>query len=138
MEKRKNKLIVILLILSLMIFLTGFYIKSIVLLEKMEIPTTLTVGDKIGFDTDTSVLTFGIIKPGSVGNREIFLENNYTFPIKVEFRVEGDIKRFLLFENIVYLNSGENKTISISTIKPTENDYGNYSGKLIVAIKKDN
>jgi len=134
----KTKLIILIFVASLVVFISILYINfSLLILEKEEIIATLIVGDKAGFDTNNTALTFGMIKPGSTLNRNLIIENNYDFPIKVEFSVKGDIKRFLVFEEVIYLDSGEEKTVSISTINPVHEDYGNYSGKMNVYFKRN-
>ena len=134
----KNKLIILIFVASLVVFISIFYINfSLLILEKEEIVAILIVGDKAGFDVNSTALTFGMITAGSSSSRNLIIENNYDFPIKVEFNVKGDIKRFLVFEKVVYLDSGENKTVSIGTIDPVNEEYGNYSGKVIVVTKRN-
>lgn len=138
MKKRKNSFIVFLLVLSLFIFLIVFYINSKIVLEKKEIPAKLTVGNKSGFDTNATALTFGIVRPGSTSSRKIDISNDYTFPVRFEFSATGNIKDFLVFEKTVFLEPGEKKTISISTIDPEGQEEGKYSGEVIVLIKRNN
>ena len=133
----KKKLTIFLLILSLVMFLSVLYINSKIVLKKEEIIATLMVGDKAGFDTNNTALTFGMITSGSSSSRNLIIENTYNFPIKCEFSVEGDIRRFLVFDEVVYLDIGEEKTVSIGTITATNESYGNYSGKMIVATKRN-
>lgn len=133
----KNKLTILLLIISLVLFLSVIYINSKVVLKKEEIIATLMVGDKAGFDTNNTALTFGMLTSGSGSSRNLIIENNYNFPIKFEFSVEGNIQRFLVFDEVVYLDIGEEKTVSISTIIATNESYGNYSGKMIIVTKRN-
>ncbi len=145
MEKRnikkemKNKfyfIVFLLLALSIFLFLIVFYINSLMVLEKKEIVATLRTGDTAGFDVNTTALTFGTISFGTFSQRSLILENNYDFPLEVEFKVKGNITKFLIFDKFVYLESNEKKSVQISTITLTENDSGNYSGKMIVLFKK--
>lgn len=136
-KKTKNKLIILMFVISLIIFLLILYLNSLMILEKKEIITTLMIGNKTGFDLNTTALTFGRITFGSSAQRNLIIKNQYDFPIKVEFSVKGDIKKFLVFEKIVPIEVGEEKTISITAINPIDTEYGNYSGKMIVIIKKN-
>lgn len=140
LKKQKNKiyiLSILLFIISLAIFLFTLYINSTIILEKKEIIAILKIGERAGFNVNETALTFGTIIPGSSAHRNLTLENNYTFPIKFEFRVKGNIKEFLIFDRVVYLGAGEEKSIRIRTITPNDKDYGDYFGKILIRIKKD-
>ena len=130
---------ILLFIIALVVFLFSLYINSRIILEKKEIPATLSVSEIASFDVSRSALTFGTIIPGSSASRNLTLKNNYTFPVKFEFRAKGNIKNFLIYERAVYLEPGEKKSIRINTIIPNDEEYGNYSGKIVIRIriKKD-
>ncbi len=125
------------MVLSISLFLITLYIKSAVILEKKEIIATLRVGDIVGFDANASALTFGTITSHSRSYRDLTIENNYMFPIKVEFHAKGNITEFLVFDKVVYLDVGEKKSIRINTIIPVDKKYGSYSGKMVVVMKRD-
>ena len=127
---------VFIFVLSISLFLVALYIRSAIILEKKEIIATVRVGDIAGFDANTSALTFGTITSGSLSYRNLTIENNYEFPIKVEFSAKGDITKFLLFDKMIYLDIGEKKSVKISTIIPVDEDYGSYSGKMVVVMKR--
>lgn len=136
--KKENKIyffIFLFLVLSLMMFCFAMYAKFNVL-KKIEIVANLKIGDISGFDVNTSVLTFGTITSGSSSYREITIENNYEFPIKAEFRSSGNITELLLFDESIYLDTGENKSIVVNTIIPVSEEKGFYSGRFIAVIKK--
>ncbi|MBU2562496.1 MAG: hypothetical protein KKF68_02440 [Nanoarchaeota archaeon] len=138
--ERKNKkhfLVLLLLAISLLLFFLAFFIRFLVVLEKKEIPVTLEIGGRSGFDTNTTALTFGAITIGSTSQRYLNLENSYPFPINFYFYAKGDVKKFLIFDKIVRLEGGENKTIDIKAKAPDNESFGNYSGKMIIFIKKD-
>ena len=133
----KNKLIILMFVISVVMFFFVLYINSTFVLKKEEIIATLIIGDRAGFDINGTALTFGMIAPGTNSKRDLIIENDYNFPIKFEFNVKGDIEKFLVFDEVVYLKPGENKTVSIYTITPDNEEYGNYSGKMIVVTKRD-
>ena len=136
---KKNKtfyIAVFILVLSISLFLVALYIKSAVVLEKKEIIATLRVGAIAGFDANASALTFGTITSHSRSYRDLTIENNYVFPIKVEFHARGNITEFLVFDKVVYLDVEEKKSIKISTIIPVDEDYGSYSGKIVIVMKR--
>jgi len=136
-EKNKTFYVaVFILVLSMSLFLVALYIKSAVVLEEKEIIATLRVGDIAGFDANATALTFGTITSHSSSYRNLTIENNYEFPIKVEFRAKGNITEFLVFDRVVYLDVGEEKSIRVDTIVPVDKEYGSYSGKMVVVMKK--
>lgn len=128
---------VFIFVLSISLFLITLYLKSAVVLEKKEIIATLRVGDIAGFDANVTALTFGTITSHSYSSRNLTIENNYVFPIKIKFCAKGNITEFLVFDKLVYLDVGEKKSIRIDTIMPVDEKYGNYFGKMIIVIKKD-
>lgn len=140
MEKqRKNSLyiVIILLFLSIIILALVYYINSSQVLDRMEIPASLSIGNKTAFNISKSALSFGTINTGNSASREdINIKNNYDFPIRVEFEVKGDIKPFLIYDKVVYLNPGEEKTIKVHTVIISDEPYGDYSGKMIVVFKR--
>jgi len=138
MEK-ENKIylfIFFVLALSLFLFSFGIYLTQIAVLEKIEVVANLRIGDTLGFDADAGRLDFGTIAPNSSSRRTFTIENNYNFPIKAEFDVEGEIGEFLLFDKIIFIDVGETKEINVSTITLVEAEQGNYSGKFITTLKK--
>jgi hypothetical protein len=142
MDQKKTKqiylLVALLLILSLFSFLSIFYLKSKITLEKKEIITTLIIGNRTGFDLNSSALVFGMISEGSSANRKINVSNSYGFPIKAEFSFSGNIKNFVNPVPVVYLMPGETKEIGITTIEiPKDTKFGNYSGIMEVVFKRD-
>lgn len=122
--------IVILIIFMFALKLTFFYI------DKREFYTSLEISDKTGFDVNSSALIFGEVMPGSSSTKNLILTNNYNFPIKIETKVEGDIKRFLNFDKIIFADINETKKISISASVPFDDERKNYSGKVVFLVRK--
>ena len=139
MEKRKNKIsffIIFIFIFCILLLLISLYLNSIILLDKKEILTTLKIGDVAGFDVNKTALTFGTITPGTNAKRNLTIENTYDFPVKFEFKVRGNIEKFLAFKKEVHLEPGEKKHVEFLTINPLKEDYGDYSGNIVVLIKR--
>jgi len=128
--------VVIFLLSILLLFLSFLLVHSLVLYEQ-EILVDLQVGQIPGFNLDKSILSFGTIAPNMSGSRTIKLENNYPFPIIALFSSKGNISKFLIFEEKIKLLSKEEKIVTISTILSREEDYGNYSGKINVVLKRE-
>jgi hypothetical protein len=137
--KNKNVLFILAIVtvcVSLVCFLILLYINSINL-EKQDLYVSLSVGDVAGMDLNSTALTFGELVRGSNYRRNISIENNYDFPVVYNFKVEGNISNFLIFDKKIHLFPGENKSVPISTITITNETYGYYDGFLKVVVKKD-
>jgi len=131
-------IIIVAFILSLIFFIYILYFQSKLILDKQEIIAKLKIGEPIAFDVNSTALVFGRLPIGSSSNRDIKFSNNYEFPIKAEFSVKGDIKDFLVFDKVVYLDVGEKKNVTISTVSiPEATEYGNYSGIMTIVFKRD-
>jgi len=139
-NKKKNLLIwaIVALCISFVGFLISLYVQNSIVLNKYEIYTSLTIGETPAINLNsTGALTFGTLLRPSISQRTIFLENNYDFPIVYGFEVNGNISRFLVFEEKINLKSSENKTIVFSAIVPQNEEYAYYQGFLKVVVKKD-
>ena len=138
-EKKQFKLrpfLFFLMILSLLIFLMSLFWNSSQILDRKEINAKLRISNVTGLQVTNESLDFGRIIYGSNAQKSIKIKNNYNFPIKVEFSVEGNIKPFLIYQKVVYLSPGESKNISVSTITVTDEPYGFYSGEMLVVFKR--
>lgn len=136
MLNKKNKFYLYISILIITAIFLEVLVNSRITLERKEIITTLKVGEVASFDLNQTALTFGTLYPGLSSSRNLTIENSYDFPIIFEFKANGKIKKFLTFDEIIFLDSGEKKSISIRAKIPEGENYGNYSGKIIVNIKK--
>jgi hypothetical protein len=132
----KNKIAMSIFTLSLVLFLIALYLNSFIILGKEEIVATLSVGEVAGFDANKTALTFGTINSKVNSYRNLTFENNYNFPIKIEFDIKGDIEEFLVFDRLIYLDVGEKKSIKMNAIAPAEKEKGYYSGKVFVVTKR--
>jgi hypothetical protein len=143
-KKRKDKsnvkilISVFILLISFIFFLIALNMNSILILQKQEIPVSVRVSDYAAWNIskNESMLNLGIIKRGTSAERNIQISNNYTFPVIVAISVKGDITPLLIFDRIIYMEPRENKDISISTKVIEGEEFGNYTGMLIVTLKK--
>jgi len=140
MKIKKSKRLffsVVLFFLGFLALVFAIWVNHSLVIKTMEIPAVLEVGKVSGFNLDNSTFSFGTITPGTTSSRMFQIENNYSFPIVAKISSKGNISRFLIFENKVKLPSQEKKIIPIATIYPMEEDYGNYSGEIIVILKRE-
>lgn len=140
MLRGKNKLILILALVLVMIsvafVIIALNIENITVLQKQIIPTKVTIGNKRGIDANPETLSFGNVTFESYGSRNLSIGNSFDFPVKYGFDVEGNISEYLVFPDEVYLEVGEIKTLSFSTIFITNEPKGHYNGRFIVKVRK--
>jgi hypothetical protein len=107
-----------------------------VVLERNEIHVTLQIGNVTGFDLNKTILSFGSLSNGSSISRNLILKNNYPFPVKTELGCRGNICNFLVFERGFFVEEEKTRVIPVSTIRISNESYGNYSGNIIVVLKR--
>ena len=138
MAKVSKKLAIAIFAVSFVLLLAAFYLNSAMTLRQDKIVTKLRVNDRASFDlSDKTVMNFGKIIPGSSSDRELNVNNSYDFSVKIEIESEGNITRFLHFQNPVKLDSGKSTSVRVSAIIPVNESYEDYSGILTVTIKRD-
>ena len=137
LRKKRNRIILAIAVfaVSIMVFFSVIFLNRTI--EEREFYAKLEVSNISGFDLNSSALTFGLIMPGNSASRNLIIENNYGFPIMLVVSAIGKIERFLMFEKIARVNTGERKVIGISAVIPDKTKYDVYEGKVIIRIKKD-
>lgn len=136
-EKHNEKLILIFIVILVLVFILNIYsfIRLSGIVEIRELDASIIVSDRIGFDLNSTALTFGAIIRGGSSTREISIENNFGFPIEAEIYGKGDTARFISpFEE--HIEKDEKKSIKINAFVPEDAVSGEYKGKVIIKIKK--
>lgn len=135
MDLIKKKLFILIFFLFLVSFILIVFNTSSVLMEE-EFPIFLKVGEIAGFEAGNT-LSFGTVSPGLNASRSLMIKSNYSFPVVAFFNSEGNISSFLIFDKKIKIKPYEEKVVLISAIVPVSANYGNYSGKFKVDLKKD-
>ena len=139
-KKEKNKFFVwvsILLVFGFLLFLFSIFYNQNKVLEETEIYAIVEITERAGVAVNGTALIFGRLTHGTSSFKNLTFSNHYNFPIYAELSVKGNISDFLLYDSFIYLDSGEQKNITINTIKISEDiPYGIYDGKVIVSFKK--
>jgi len=138
-KEKRNSLLIVLLIIAILVFIVNIYLfsKTSKILEVKQIDSSIIVSNKIGFDLNSTSLTFGSVFPGGSSLRTVNFDNKYGFPVIVEIYGEGDMERFIL-EKKEKIISGENRKIEITATAPENIDFGEYIGKVVFIVKKSN
>jgi len=93
-----------------------------------------SIGDYVGFSTDTDAIRFGTIPKGGLGTRNITITNNRPYPLSGKIYVKGDIKDMINVPIKITVNP--NSSIDIQYSMQANSSVGNYSGKSIIVLKK--
>ena len=123
-------------VVSFIIFFSSIYFNSKLVLQEFELPITLEISNKSGFDLNTTVLTLGRLNVGSSTQREIMIDNPYNYTIFAYLHVEGSVKDLLIFEKRIEILRNESKKVAINTVVIEYEPFGNYTGVLFVKIRK--
>jgi len=135
-EKNIAALITILFIASVMLFAAS--ITFIMLVQEFRtLDIRLTVGNHIGFNTDTDKLYFGTLPRGNTASRNIVIENKEYEKSVVRLKVYGEIKGWVaVSENNFILKQGESKKVVIEAIAPEDAELKSYDSRLIVVFTR--
>jgi len=126
--KLSKFLLVILITILISFSLSSFFYTNYTILGVLELDMKMKSGDVVGLDTNTSVISFGIIPKDGFGQRTIILKNIKTIPVKVYIKIIGEMKEVVSSsDNGFILNPNETKEI---TFTATPQEKGKYEGKV--------
>ena len=91
----------------------------------------------IGFDIDTTNLNFGVIPGnGSFSKRFINMTNQIEKAVKISLKAQGAIYPYVNFSMNDFFLKGREKAVVKAYFYTAGAEAGNYSGEIIVTIKK--
>jgi len=129
-DEKMKKNIYLFFLLSFFLISFSFFILNSKPLEVKELDVNFIVGKGVGFDLNSSALTFGKIPLGGSSARSIAVDNSYNFPIEVNIFATKEIRKFIKAPFKIIINSKENISIPITVYVPKDSVLGNYSGKI--------
>ncbi len=134
MDKRRKRnnlyLLVGLIALSfLMIFISFSLVLSKPEITSMVVRFQVAEG-RVGIDTNSSGLIYGIVPPGSSGQRYVNLRNDHDYPVEVTIYVTNPIADVIESQPKIYLGPGEEKQIMIVLRVPGNYSEGSYEGEV--------
>ncbi|MBI2139984.1 hypothetical protein HYU14_03600 [Candidatus Woesearchaeota archaeon] len=134
---RHFALVPALLLSAVFFFLTWRTISGV---DSYSLPMSLTVSDRlniVGFDVNTSALTFGRMGRGASSQRSIIITNAESRGREVWLSAEGPLAPWVsLSRNHFILQGNAQEEISATLYVPTDALPSNYSGKVNVLFKK--
>jgi len=138
--KKPSKLRRLALVLAVFIIisfsgLAFYYIFIVIKIE--EISMDLTVGSKVGFNTDRDALHFGTIYPGGESKRELKIENKNDFPILVRIENTGEFSAWVFTEHNDFVMEPEAAaSIWYTASPPPDASYDTYEGSSRLIFKR--
>ncbi|MBU0467025.1 MAG: hypothetical protein KJ718_06090 [Nanoarchaeota archaeon] len=132
-KKINNPFVYVLLIVSLVFVVLSlvfvFNSSKLVGVREFDVYFEVDVGS-IGFDVNNTFLTFGQVNPSGGGKREVTINNNYNFPVKVEVLVSENMLRLVDVESGFIVEPGKNVSVPVKLNVPDNFALGNYTGKI--------
>ncbi len=138
-KNRKNMKVIILVVLLLVIaiFLTLIVYYRFIFIKSENIYMDLTVGNNIGFNTDTDALHFGTLYPGGEARRTIIIRNSNNFPVTVSIGVSGEMADWVTVVNDdILVGPKSNSSIDFIASPPPGTGLGTYTGNSLVVMKR--
>lgn len=129
---KQSKFLLILLITILVSFsLTFLFYTYYFIQDVQELDMKMKVGDIVGFDTNTSVISFGIIPRKGSGQRTVYLRNMENKPLEVHTKKTGEMAKWVYIseENFI-LQPYEKKELTFTAIPSKDAEKGAYKGKV--------
>lgn len=147
MSQKKKKgislksVLVILISAFIVVMSMTFLVYSLMTVQEVRVyDMSIMVGDYIGFDNNKTVLTFGMVPPGS-GSAWRFIDvKTGRFPTVVFFSFEGEMADWVQVEDgelAIEIPAYTDRRIKIHAHPPIETQFGNYTGKAKMIIKKN-
>ena len=136
----KNTLIfvVFVLIFSIISFIIVLNLDSLAILQENEVPITVKISNYTAYNLskNQSDLNLGVVKKGTMGERNLNISSGYPFKTIFEFNVTGDIAPFVYYDSVIVFEPFEKKAIPFKTKIIQNESFGVYSGIIHVKIKK--
>ncbi|MDD5177717.1 MAG: hypothetical protein PHT54_00315 [Candidatus Nanoarchaeia archaeon] len=129
--KRSNLIpLIIAVVPTTILFMVVLYNYYIVL-DVEEIPIEVNVNENLGFDLNTTYLTFGTIPPGNSGSRSIRITNQEYNKAYVNIKIKGTLKNWIYVnENNFKMEKDELKELEFKILVPENAEKGTYQSKL--------
>ncbi len=127
---KSSKFLLILLITVLVSFsLTFLFYTHYFIQDVQKLDMKMKVGEVVGFDTNTSVISFGTIPKGGSSQRTVILENMEKRPLKVYTKKRGEMAKWVyVSEESFVLDANEKRELIFTAIPSKDAEKGAYKG----------
>lgn len=127
-KKSINKIIVGMIIVLVLLAAISVLTSDDEPLQSKEIRVTFAVGDKFGIIINKTDLDFGILIQDSSVSKEIVLQNQYDFPVRVEVAIDPAFENYLFGRTNILLQPDEEYVYNIGLIIPRDAEKREYEG----------
>ncbi len=130
--KRRLKIIAYFL-LVVSILLLGYILLTAhaIPFEVIEIDVKFSVAENIGFDLNSSTLSYGKLVRESSATRTILVENSHNFSLRVEILVSEEIAGLISYDiQSDVVAAGEKVDVPVTLSVPADKALGDYEGKI--------
>ena len=138
-ENKKKEMIKIVFLVGVVIFTVVFTSLILNLIAPQQVTKykiQVIVGDHIGFDLSTKMVTFGMVPPSSTVSRHINI-NNGEHKSKVHITASGELADWITVSaNDFIFQSHESKTIDVILNVPANAEFGEYTGTFEINFLK--
>lgn len=135
---RRNTFLAIILVVAMLSMLGTYGIHSYIVHKDVRtVGLRVTVGDYVGFDTNTSALIFGTVPPGGQSMRFINVTHDEPYDMHVTMAVEGNISGLIrVSEQEFIVGKGESRRLKVYADPDKDIGYGDYSGTLYLYFQR--
>jgi hypothetical protein len=129
---------IVIVLFSVFLFVFVLNLNNFLSLEikKISIAVDISNYSALNLEKNQTVLHLGSVKKGASGIRKVAINNDYNFTTVFEFEVKGNITDLLVYPKQVLFEPLEDKEVTFRTKIIEDEEFGEYSGIIIVRIKK--
>ena len=103
---------------------------------EMEMRVAVEKGRGVGFDLNTSAVTFGKLFPGAGSSRKFEINNTGTRPVEVVVKTFGAMGRWVAIAPQPLIITPEQRSghFNATVMVPIDANAGNYTGRMLVLV----
>lgn len=126
-----NFLLLILITILISFSSTSLFYIYYVIQDVQELDMKMRIGDVVGFDINTSVISFGTIPKKGSSQRPVILQNLENKPLRAHIKKSGEMAKWVYIseENFI-LQPNEKKELIFTVIPSEDTEKGVYQGKV--------
>src|SRR3989339_551956 len=126
-----RKFLLLALIAALFSFsLTFLFYAYYIIQDVQELEMKVKIGDVVGLDVNTSIISFGTVSPGGSSQRPVILRNDGNKPLRAHIKKSGEMAEWVyISEEDFVLDKNETKNVIFTIIPSGDAGKGEYRGK---------
>ena len=104
--------------------------------ETLEKDMSINVGGNVGFDVNTTFITFGTVPQDGISIRGVIITNNDNYDKLARFSADGNISSFIQLPPDTLVKAHQNTTVNAEAVVPWGAKYGEYTGKFKILLTR--